>query len=283
MTEGQVQPKVLSYTDQSSDITVVRLEGDDQGSTLDIDSAPELRAVLTRLAEDGRLILVVDLSVVDDVDSTGLGVLVGGLKRVHVQGGTLSLVVTNDRVRAILSKTGLTKVFRVHDNVPSAVATLVADYAEEGIEQRRAAIVERQARKRRVPEKGVLVSGDHTYEHVSEDITLVNVMSRDPGGEISVSTAPTLRELIVDLINQGRYFLVVDLTSVELLDSTGVGVLVGGLKRIRAHSGAIALVVPSERVLKMFRITGLTKVFPIFATVDPAVEFLGREVPAAHV
>ncbi|MBP5867463.1 anti-sigma factor antagonist [Streptomyces sp. LBUM 1486] len=278
-----MQPKVLSYTDQSSDITVVRLEGDDQGSTLDIDSAPELRAVLTRLAEDGRLILVVDLSVVDDVDSTGLGVLVGGLKRVHVQGGTLSLVVTNDRVRAILSKTGLTKVFRVHDNVPSAVATLVADYAEEGIEQRRAAIVERQARKRRVPEKGVLVSGDHTYEHVSEDITLVNVMSRDPGGEISVSTAPTLRELIVDLINQGRYFLVVDLTSVELLDSTGVGVLVGGLKRIRAHSGAIALVVPSERVLKMFRITGLTKVFPIFATVDPAVEFLGREVPAAHV
>ncbi len=278
-----MQPKVLSYTDQSSDITVVRLEGDDQGSTLDIDSAPELRAVLTRLAEDGRLILVVDLSAVDDVDSTGLGVLVGGLKRVHVQGGTLSLVVTNDRVRAILSKTGLTKVFRVHDNVPSAVATLVADYAEEGIEQRRAAIVERQARKRRVPEKGVLVSGDHTYEHVSEDITLVNVMSRDPGGEISVSTAPTLRELIVDLINQGRYFLVVDLTSVELLDSTGVGVLVGGLKRIRAHSGAIALVVPSERVLKMFRITGLTKVFPIFATVDPAVEFLGREVPAAHV
>ncbi|GAQ63360.1 anti-sigma-B factor antagonist [Streptomyces scabiei] len=288
-----MQPKVLSYTDQSSDITVVRLEGDDQGSALDIDSAPELRTVLVRLVEEGRLILVVDLSAIDDVDSTGLGVLVGSLKRVHVQGGTLSLVVTSDRVRAILSKTALTKVFRVHDNVPSAVATLVADYAEEGVEQRRAAIAERQARRRRVPEKGVpengvpekgvLVSGDHTYEHVSEDITLVNVMSRDPGGEISVYTAPTLRELIVDLINQGRYFLVVDLTSVELLDSTGVGVLVGGLKRIRAHSGAIALVVPSERVLKMFRITGLTKVFPIFATVDPAVEFLGREVPAAHV
>lgn len=278
-----MQPKVLSYTDQSSDITVVRLEGDDQGSTLDINSAPELRTVLVQLVEGGRLILVVDLSAIDDVDSTGLGVLVGGLKRVHSQGGTLSLVVTNDRLRSILSKTALTKIFRVHDNVPSAVATLVADYAEEGIEQRRAAIAERQARKQRVPEKGVLVSGDHTYEHVSEDITLVNVMSREPGGEITVYTAPTLRELIVDLINQGRYFLVVDLTSVELLDSTGVGVLVGGLKRIRAHSGAIALVVPSERVLKMFRITGLTKVFPIFATVDPAVEFLGREVPAAHV
>nr|WP_234046515.1 STAS domain-containing protein [Streptomyces adelaidensis] len=107
-------------------------------------------------------------------------------------------------------------------------------------------------------------------------------MSRDPGGEISVYTAPTLRELLVDLINQGRYFLVVDLTSVELLDSTGVGVLVGALKRLRAHDGTIALVVESERALKLFRITGLTKVFPIFATADPAVEFLGREVPTAH-
>ncbi len=278
---GQVQPKV-SYAEQSSDITVVRLERDDRGSALDIHSAPELRTVLARLVEEGRLILVVDLSAIDDVDSTGLGVLVGGLKRVHFKGGTLSLVVTNDRLRAILSKTALTKVFRVHDDVPSAVATLVADYAEEGIEQRLAAIEERKARKRRATEEGIMVSGDHTYEHVTEDITLVNVMSRDPGGEISVYTAPTLRELLVDLINQGRYFLVVDLTSVELLDSTGVGVLVGALKRLRAHDGTIALVVESERALKLFRITGLTKVFPIFATADPAVEFLGREVPTAH-
>ena len=53
---------------------------------------------------------------------------------------------------------------------------------------------------------------------------------------------------------------------VEFLDSTGLGVLVGGLKRVRAHDGSLRLVCTQERILKIFRITGLTKVFPIHAT-----------------
>ena len=51
--------------------------------------------------------------------------------------------------------------------------------------------------------------------------------------------------------------------NVEFLDSTGLGVLVGGLKRVRAHDGSLRLVCTQERILKIFRITGLTKVFPI--------------------
>jgi anti-sigma B factor antagonist len=58
---------------------------------------------------------------------------------------------------------------------------------------------------------------------------------------------------------------------VDFLDSTGLGVLVGGLKRVRAHDGSLRLVCTQERILKIFRITGLTKVFPIHASVDEAV------------
>jgi anti-anti-sigma factor len=53
---------------------------------------------------------------------------------------------------------------------------------------------------------------------------------------------------------------------VEFLDSTGLGVLVGGLKRVRAHDGSLDLVCTQERILKIFRITGLTKVFGIHET-----------------
>jgi anti-sigma B factor antagonist len=91
------------------------------------------------------------------------------------------------------------------------------------------------------------------------------------GGEIDVYTAPKLREAIVDLVNRGNYHLVVDMEQVEFLDSTGLGVLVGGLKRVRAHDGSLRLVCTQERLLKIFRITGLTKVFAIFDTVDAAV------------
>jgi anti-sigma B factor antagonist len=90
-------------------------------------------------------------------------------------------------------------------------------------------------------------------------------------GEIDVYTAPKLREALIDLVSSGNYHLVVDMEGVEFLDSTGLGVLVGGLKRVRAHDGSLRLVCTEERILKIFRITGLTKVFPIHATVEEAV------------
>lgn len=90
------------------------------------------------------------------------------------------------------------------------------------------------------------------------------------GGEIDVYTAPKLRDGLVELINSGHYHLVVDLEGVDFLDSTGLGVLVGALKRVRSHQGTLSLVCAQERLLKIFRITGLAKVFPIYATVDDA-------------
>ena len=92
------------------------------------------------------------------------------------------------------------------------------------------------------------------------------------GGEIDVYTAPKLREQLVDLVNAGRYHLVIDMETVEFLDSTGLGVLVGGLKRVRAHDGSLRLVCTQERILKIFRITGLTKVFPIHDSLDEALQ-----------
>jgi anti-sigma B factor antagonist len=99
------------------------------------------------------------------------------------------------------------------------------------------------------------------------DRTIVEV-----AGEIDVYTAPKLRERLVDLVTAGNYHLIVDMEGVEFLDSTGLGVLVGGLKRVRAHDGSLRLVCTQERILKIFRITGLTKVFPIHSTVEEAVE-----------
>ena len=58
---------------------------------------------------------------------------------------------------------------------------------------------------------------------------------------------------------------------VGFLDSTGLGVLVGGLKRVRAHDGSLDLVCTQQRILKIFRITGLTEVFCIYQTVDQAI------------
>ena len=84
------------------------------------------------------------------------------------------------------------------------------------------------------------------------------------GGEIDVYTAPKLRDKITELVNGGHHDLVVDMENVDFLDSTGLGVLVGGLKKLRAHDGSMQLICTQERLLKIFRITQLAKVFAIY-------------------
>jgi anti-sigma B factor antagonist len=77
----------------------------------------------------------------------------------------------------------------------------------------------------------------------------------DVEGEIDIYTAPRLRELLIDLVSKNDYQLVVNLEKVGFLDSTGLGVLVAGLKRVRAHDGSLDLVYTREQILKIFRIT----------------------------
>ena len=93
----------------------------------------------------------------------------------------------------------------------------------------------------------------------------------DVQGEIDIYPAPRLRELLIDLVSQGSYQLIVNLDEVGFLDSTGLGVLVGGLRRVRAHNGSLDLVCTQQPILKIFRITGLTEVFGIYETVDQAI------------
>ncbi len=92
----------------------------------------------------------------------------------------------------------------------------------------------------------------------SADRTIVAV-----GGEIDVYTAPKLRDKISELVGEGHHQLLIDMEGVDFLDSTGLGVLVGGLKKVRAHDGSMELICSQDRLLKIFRITGLAKVFTI--------------------
>ena len=90
-------------------------------------------------------------------------------------------------------------------------------------------------------------------------------------GEIDVYTAPVLREHLDEHISAGHHHLVVDLGGVSFMASTGLGVLVGRLKLVRAANGTLRLVCSSERILSVFSITGLDKVFQIFPSVDDAL------------
>ena len=96
---------------------VARVAGD-----LDLTTAPRLREQLVQVIVEGQPRLVVDLQAVDFVDSTGLGVLVGLLKRARSQGGDLRLVSTRSGLTKILEMTALDRAFPLADSVDAALA-----------------------------------------------------------------------------------------------------------------------------------------------------------------
>jgi anti-sigma B factor antagonist len=103
----------------------------------------------------------------------------------------------------------------------------------------------------------------------------------EAAGDVDVYSAPAFRKQIVDLVDAGHLHLVVDLDGLEFLDSTGLGVLVGGLKRVRAHRGSLRIVCTKEHIIKPFRITGLTKVFAIHPTLAEAAYAVATRPDAA--
>ncbi|PKW15806.1 anti-anti-sigma factor [Saccharopolyspora spinosa] len=115
-----------------------------------------------------------------------------------------------------------------------------------------------------------------TNVRLSEGITVVEVT-----GELDVYTAPSLRERFVEALSGDEVRLVVNLNGLDFLDSTGLGVLVGGLKRARARGGELIVVCSTERLLKIFRITGLTRVFRIVPDVASAQALLADRAALA--
>lgn len=90
-------------------------------------------------------------------------------------------------------------------------------------------------------------------------------------GEVDVYTSPMVKDKLQALIESDRYRIVVNLKDVRYIDSTGLGILIGALKRVREHNGSVNLVITNPQTRKVFEITGLVKIFGIFDTEEQAL------------
>lgn len=91
------------------------------------------------------------------------------------------------------------------------------------------------------------------------------------GGEVDVATAPEIRGRVIHLLSNDIRHFVIDLRAVDFLDSTGLGSLVGSLKRVNEKDGSFKVVAEAERTLQIFRLTGLVRAFTIHASVPKAI------------
>ena len=99
-------------------------------------------------------------------------------------------------------------------------------------------------------------------------------------GEVDLYTAPEFKERMVQVIEDGKKQVIVDLSKATFIDSTTLGVLVGGVKRLRTNDGQLSLVCSDRNITKIFEITGLDRVFTIYPTRDEAVSAISGQASA---
>lgn len=83
-----------------------------------------------------------------------------------------------------------------------------------------------------------------------------------------MATAPALRQLILQQLSHGTRHIAVDLTSADFVDSSGLGILVAALKRVRTHDGELVVVCPDPRLRRIFELTELVSVLGLRDTAD---------------
>ena len=127
----------------------------------------------------------------------------------------------------------------------------------------------RNARRAHAESRGIILDIKVNVREAPGDCYVV-----DLSGEIDVYTSPKVKDAIGSLIDRGVYHLVINLEKVRYIDSTGLGVLIGGLKRVREHGGSVNLVCTNPQIKKIFDITGLVKIFGIFDSEDAAMKAL---------
>ncbi len=115
---------------------------------------------------------------------------------------------------------------------------------------------------------------DIKTEQLGDDAFVISL-----AGEVDLYTAPEFKQQLLEVIGQGGKQVVVDFSNTTFIDSTTLGVLVGGVKRLRSNDGQLSLVCSDRNITKIFVITGLDRVFTIHGTRDEALAALASSEP----
>jgi anti-sigma B factor antagonist len=122
-----------------------------------------------------------------------------------------------------------------------------------------------------VRKEGDEMDFDIATERTSDGVFVIAL-----SGEVDLYTAPEFKQQLIEAVDEGAKHVVIDLSETTFIDSTTLGVLVGGVRRLREHDGDLSLVCSDRNITKIFEITGLDRVFSIAPSRDEALARLSQ-------
>ena len=105
---------------------------------------------------------------------------------------------------------------------------------------------------------------------IEQSLVAGNIPVLQLSGELDLNSVPDVRRAIRGLIDEGLVNFIINLTNLDFIDSSGLGVLVGGLARVREKQGEIKIVCANKRILRIFEMTRLTLLFELYADDEAA-------------
>ena len=107
---------------------------------------------------------------------------------------------------------------------------------------------------------------DITTEEAGPGVAVVGLM-----GEIDLYTCPEFKQELLRVIADGATLVVVDLTKTTFIDSTALGVIIGGVERLKQRDGRLVVVCADPNIVKIFEVTGLKRIFSVYGSRDEAL------------
>ncbi len=237
-------------------VEVITLSG-----RLDTATNHDVRAQIEERLAAGVSSFVVDLTTISFIDSAGMAALLGLVRKAREAGGDINLVIASDAAtRRIIGLTRFDQVFDIFASTEDALRELGASRAAASEPAVNLPLGERRGQP-----------GLARFElHTEEETIRIGIVSL--AGRLDVDASPALRQQVERMVAAGTVRLILDLTAVDFLDSTGIAALLHALRLSRQAGGNVRLVRPrQEAIFRVLRLTRLDHAFAIHGSREDAL------------
>jgi anti-anti-sigma factor len=286
--ESPGAPEVLDVPDGELPWTALKIEAGtvgDQGEItilyldgiIDTVSCVKLRSVMDSFVDRGIVRIVVDMSRVEYVSSSGWGVFASRIKDIRSQGGDIKIFGMDEEVHGIFQMLGFDSIMRSFGvlgdaienfELPSPGAERYEDVVDDGNAGATAPPAPGRAAGAKPPEPGLAIGVAKTRDGPKGIIVL------SIGGAVDSSTSDELEAKLDSCLDERPAHLVLDLCDVVYMSSSGWGIVVKYMQKLGASGGALALAGMSSSILKIFRDLGFEPLIPHFGTLERALDEL---------
>jgi anti-anti-sigma factor len=258
------------------EITILYLDG-----IIDTVSCVKLRSVMDNFVDRGTVRLVIDMSRVEYVSSSGWGVFASRIKDIRMRGGDIKIFGMDEEVNSIFHMLGFDSIMRSFGVLAEAIENFknpppaVEEYEEVSDEDRSTEPAQPMgagdtAAKGSGTEGGLAIGVSKAQEG-SKGIIVLTV-----DGAVDSSTSEGFEERLDQCLGENPAHLVLDLSDMVYISSSGWGIIVKYMQKLGESGGKIAIAGMNSVILKIFRDLGFEPLIPHYGTLDQALHELRR-------